>query len=612
MAESRFHFSPRPNRAAEVAWQEWGPAAFERAQREDKPVLLGISAVWCHWCHVMDETSYSDERVIQLLNDRFVPVRVDNDQRPDINARYNMGGWPTTAFLTPAGEVMAGMTYIPPDQMREVLEQVSTYYKDNKASIEEKIAAIAANRARAEARETGSVDGLSDQVLRDVLHATADAYDPVYGGFGNEPKFPHPDAIDLLLHAYLRDGDRDALHMARKTLQHMTRGGTYDQEWGGFYRYSTKRDWSIPHFEKMLEDNAPFLRNLLKLYRIDPNDETRRYIDFTIEYVDRWLSDAGSGAFYGSQDADEEFYPLPAAERAKHEAPYVDRTVYTSWNAMAISAYLEASWTLGRADLRERALRALDYLFQALYRDGAGMHRFLAPDGPQVPGLLADQAWTALACLDAYECAGRAQDLARARALADLMIERLGAESGGFYDTPAGHDALGRLSMRQKPVKENAVAADALLRLARLLHEDRYEDTARRALAPYAGIAEAQGHFAAGYARSVDRLLNPGAEIKIVAGEGDADALRDAALALVVEERIVRVIDPAEADALAAEALPAHPAPAAYACYGTLCSAPVTTPADLIDIVQKTKQAYESTRRPEPLAGPRGGEMASD
>ena len=230
MSTTTFHFSPRPNRAAEIAWREWGPDAFEQAQREDRPLLLGISAVWCHWCHVMDETSYSDPAVIQLINERFVPVRVDNDQRPDINARYNMGGWPTTAFLTPSGEVMAGMTYVPPDQMRDALQQVSTYYKDNKQSIEQKIAEIIANRATAAASGDGSDDGdgLSDQIMRDALHATSDAYDPVYGGFGAEPKFPHTEAIDLLLHAYLRDGDRDALHMARKTLEHMYELGVTD------------------------------------------------------------------------------------------------------------------------------------------------------------------------------------------------------------------------------------------------------------------------------------------------------------------------------------------------------------------------------------------------
>jgi uncharacterized protein YyaL (SSP411 family) len=622
MSETQFHFSPRANRAHEIRWNQWGDAAFDQAQREEKPILLGISAVWCHWCHVMDETSYSDERVIDLINDRFVAVRVDNDQRPDINARYNMGGWPTTAFLSPVGEVMAGMTYIAPDQMREVLEQVSTYYRDNKETVEQKIAELRANRERAEsAAAAAGGDELSDQILRDVLHSCTDAYDPVFGGFGNEPKFPHTDAIDLLLHAYLRDGDRDALHMARKTLERMCTGGTYDQQWGGFYRYSTKRDWSIPHYEKMLEDHAPLLRALCKLYRIDDAGWQREYIDSTLAYLDAWLSDPDTGAFYGSQDADEEFYPLPAEQRKHLPVPYVDKTVYTSWNAMAISAYLEASWTRGHAGLRERALKALDFLWERLHTDADGMFRYLASGTsqpgaavlqvpgavvPQVPGLLGDQAWTAAACLDAYEVAGRAQDLDRARSLLDLMIERLGGRGGGFFDTPAAHEKLGRLSTRQRPVKENAVAATALIRLARLTHEPRYEEIARATLDQFAPAAEAQGYFASEYARAVDLLLNPGAEVKVIAAAGDGGALHTAALALPVADRIVRVIDASDAAALAAEGLPSHPAPAAYACYGTLCSAPATTPDDLFEIVDKTRQAYESTRTREPLLGPRG------
>jgi uncharacterized protein YyaL (SSP411 family) len=224
---------------------------------------------------------------------------------------------------------------------------------------------------------------------------------------------------------------------------------------------------------------------------------------------------------------------------------------------------------------------------------------------PQVPGLLGDQAWTALACIDAYEVWGDAKYLARGRQLIDLMIERLGARGRGFFDTPAAHETLGRLSMRQRPVKENAVAAMALIRLARMMHEQRYEDIARETLEQFAHAAEAQGYFASDYARAVDMLLNPGAEVKIVASPQDATSLHAAALALPVADRIVRIIDPSDSEALAAEGLPSHPAPAAYACYGTLCSAPVTTADDLIEIVEHTKQAYESTRGREPLMGPR-------
>ncbi len=612
MSDAAFHFSPRPNRAGEIRWQQWSEDAFAEAQRDDKPVLLGISAVWCHWCHVMDETTYSEQYNIALINERFVAIRVDNDQRPDINARYNAGGWPTTAFLTPAGEVMAGMTYVPPDQMKDILTQVSGYYKDNKDSINDKIAEIAKNRETAMTASTDE-DALSDQIFRDVLHATNDAYDPIFGGFGSEPKFPHSDAIDLLLHAYLRDGDRDALHMARKTLEYMCHGGTYDQEWGGFYRYSTKRDWSIPHYEKMLEDTGPLLRALMKLYRISQNDDHKRYIDFTIEYLDTWLSDPATGCFWGSQDADEDFYPLPAEQRKQHDPPYVDKTIYTSWNATAIGAYLEASWTRGRPDLRARALQGLDYLWDNLRTDEGGMHRYMAADGPRIAGLLGDQAAMTNALLDAHEVASRPQDLERAIHLSAFTREKLAAPSGGFYDTPEGHDGLGRLSMRQKPIKENATAAIAFIRLARLTHDEAYAEVARAALVPFTHVAESQGYFAAEYALAVDLLLNPGAEIKIVAAADDEATrnLHAAALALEVPSRIARLIDAGDADALEREALPAHPAPAAYVCYGTLCSAPVSTAADLFDMVARTRQAYEANRPQEPLAGPRS-ERASD
>jgi uncharacterized protein YyaL (SSP411 family) len=365
----------------------------------------------------------------------------------------------------------------------------------------------------------------------------------------------------------------------------------------------------------MLEDNAALLRNLLRLYRISNDAEHRRYIEFTIAYIDAWLSDAETAAFHGSQDADEEFYPLSAERRKTLPAPYVDRTVYTSWNAMAISAYAEASWTLGEPRLLERAMRALDFVWDRLHTDAQGMFRFLGDDGPMIAGLLGDQAYTLSALLDVYEAAGRPEDIDRARSLAALTVALLGADEGGFFDTPVAHEDVGRLSMRQKPVKENAVAAEAFLRLARLTGDRAYERVARDTLAQFAGVVESQGYFAAEYALAVDRLLNPGADVKIVAPEGALDGaagLRAAALALLVPDRAVRVIDASDRITLDSEALPPEPAPAAYACYGTLCSAPVTAPDDLIDIVEKTRQAYESGRHAEPLAGPRGGGMAGD
>ncbi|MEX1253881.1 MAG: DUF255 domain-containing protein [Dehalococcoidia bacterium] len=592
----RFHFSPRPNRAHEIRWREWGPEAFDEAQRDDKPIVLGISAVWCHWCHVMDETSYSDEQIIQAINERFVPVRVDNDQRPDINARYNMGGWPTTAFLTPDGEVLAGMTYVPPDQMRQVLDQLSEYYRENKDEIGAKVTDLR-ERRRAAVEGMGGEGELNDQVLQDVVAAINDVYDPVHGGFGQQPKFPHTDAIDLLLYAHLRRNDADLLHMARKTLEKMAGGGVFDHVWGGFFRYATNRDWSVPHFEKMLEDNALLLRNVLRLYRLTGDDAHAAVARRVIEYLDAWLSDSETGAFYGSQDADEEFYALDAEARAAREAPYVDRTVYTSWNALAASAYLEASWTLDDDALRDRALRALDFLWQRMRSAGEGMYRYF--DGePHQLGLLGDQVTTAHALLDAYEGTGDAAHLDRALELAALLEERFADEAGGgFFDTSRGHDSLGRLDMRQKPLNENAAAALLFLRLERFTHERRYAETAERTLAHFAGQHQGMGHFAAAYARAVDTLLHPPADVKLV-GPGDAlGALHRAALWLRVPDRAVQLLDPSrDGDRLASLAMPSEPSPAAYVCYGTACSAPARTVEELEATVEQMRALADSAR----------------
>ena len=598
-AAHQFHFSPRPNRAREIHWRPWGPEAFQQAAREDKPILLAISAVWCHWCHVMDETSYSDEQIISLINERYVPVRVDNDQRPDINARYNMGGWPTTAFLTAEGEVLAGLTYVPPDQMLQLLDQVSTHFQGNREAIEARVRDMRSDRLRATTATRGAK--LSPSIVEQALAAIGDAYDPVHGGFGNAPKFPHTDALELLLYAGQRRDDRDLLHMARKTLERMSGGGVFDQEWGGFFRYATNRDWSVPHFEKMLEDNSNLLRDLLRLYRTSGDEGHAGTARRVIDYLDRWLSDPDTGAFYGSQDADEEFYALTAAEREERPAPYVDRTIYTSWNAMAASAYLEASWIIGRPDLAERARRALGFLWRecrapegGLPVRRAGMFRFHDGTAHQ-PGLLGDQVFMARALLDAYEVLAEPEHLERAEELAALLLARFAdSDGGGFYDAWEGHETLGRLEMRQKPIAENAVAAEVCLRLRQLTGRSQYEDAARRTLEAFSADQQAMGLFAAAYARVVDLFLEPPPEVRIVGDPAGPEtaALHAAALALPVAARTVQVLHPSrDAARLKALTLPTEPAPVAYICHGALCSAPVLEPSDLAAAVEEMGKA---------------------
>ncbi|MGH2930614.1 MAG: DUF255 domain-containing protein, partial [Solirubrobacteraceae bacterium] len=210
--EREFHFSPRPNRAAEIGWRPWSEDAFAEARATDRPILLSISAVWCHWCHVMDETTYSDPAVIELLRERYVPVRVDNDLRPDINQRYNMGGWPTTAFLTSGGDILTGGTYIPPDKMRDAAARVATIYRDQKGQIEAQVEEGRQDASRSVAASAGAID---PRLVDRVLGAAEGAYDEEHGGFGSQPKFPMTEALLFCAEQSLRRREPHLLEIAR-------------------------------------------------------------------------------------------------------------------------------------------------------------------------------------------------------------------------------------------------------------------------------------------------------------------------------------------------------------------------------------------------------------
>src|SRR3989338_4318962 len=224
-----------------IEWLEWSNEAFEKAKRENKPILLDIYGVWCHWCHRMEE-SYEDPIVIEIINEKFIAIKVDTDKRPDINERYNQGGWPTTAFLTPDGMVIAGATYLPSAQLAMMLEQVYNYFQRSDLQFEIQKPSV----------EEGDVKSAASEVFDEALIS----FDTVHGGFGSEPKFPMTDAIELALLMHRQD-NKAALRVATKTLDGMM--GIFDPVEGGFYRYSVTREWDKPHYEKMLETNAQLI-----------------------------------------------------------------------------------------------------------------------------------------------------------------------------------------------------------------------------------------------------------------------------------------------------------------------------------------------------------------
>ena len=300
-----------------VDWYPWGDAAFDRARAEDKPILLDIGAVWCHWCHVIDRESYDNPETAAIINADFVAVKVDRDERPDVDVRYQnavsaitgQGGWPLTAFLTPDGRVFFGGTYFPPDSMggrpgfKQVLRSVAEFYRTRRDQAHGYAAELyQALHRLGDARGSGEVlaPALVDAAVTDITRQ----FDPIHGGFGSAPKFPHSSAVELLLRRHGRTGDPALLSIVVRTLEKMARGGVYDQLGGGFHRYSVDAAWIVPHFEKMLYDNAGLLANYARAYGASEIPLFRDVAAGVVGYVRGTLTDAAEGGFYTSQDAD--------------------------------------------------------------------------------------------------------------------------------------------------------------------------------------------------------------------------------------------------------------------------------------------------------------------
>ena len=588
---ARFHFSPRPNRAAEIAWRTWGPDAFAEAQAQDKPILLSISAVWCHWCHVMDETSYSDPQVIAGVNERFLPIRVDNDERPDVNRRYNMGGWPTTAFLTPDGEIIHGGTYVPPEQMRSYVAQVADVWRDKRAELADRVREIQEREKEGHAQKPGE---LSWDIVETVGSLVRGQYDPQFGGFGREPKFPQPNLLRFVLDEHRRHGYPELATMLHRTLVAMAGGGMYDHLEGGFFRYSTNRDWSVPHFEKMLEDNAQLLSVYAEAHRTFPTAGYDRIARDVARWMDTALWREDAQMFSGSQDADEHYYTLDETQRAKHGAPFVDTRLYTGWNALAASAYFALSGATGDRALRDRAREVIHAIATRMTVDTHVMH-FDAGEGPRLPDLLTDLAASLSAAIDSYETGAHPEALPGAVYLATWLCDRLeDPEQGGFWDSPE-REEIGRVTRREKPIEDSSLAADALLRLAALTGDERWRASAVRALGGFVGEYRQWGQFAAAYASAVARALSEPLTVAVVGREDDA-------LAGALWSVAARCDDPARAlhrlvperDAERLQSLGYAPdRTAAYVCIGTVCSAPLADEAALTGELDRARRRFE-------------------
>lgn len=563
-----------------IHWLGWGDEAFERAKRENKPVLLDISAVWCHWCHRLDKDTYAVPDIADYVEENFIPIRVDTDKRPDINRRYNLGGWPTTAFLTPEGRPIGGGTYFPPEQMRQLLRDVkASWQKLENQSVTDPTP-----------RQENTAGELRLRIVDEILGEVANNFDPIYGGFGSEPKFPQTEAQELALLKHHYTGNREILRIATVTLNNAGRSGTYDKEMGGFFRYSTTRDWSVPHFEKMSEDNAKWLQVYLHAFQATGDPFYAEISRGILEYVNTWLSDQDEGCFYGSQDADEGYYKLTKPERLKQKPPYVDKHIYTNWNAMMISAYLDASFVLDYYWAREFALKSLGRLLSLNFKEAEGMYHFY--DGePQLQNQLIDQVQTANALTHAYEYTGEKSFLNQAEELLEFTSSKLiDPNGGGFLDTAVQTDAPGFLRQPIKPLDENSVAARALTRAYHLTGNTTYRQMAGDALKCFSNMYLSFGFMAAEYALATDAFLNEPTMIRIVGAKEKTETKNLLAEASRIYEprKIIQILDPqTDARQIAENGYSSGGPPTAFVCVGTVCTAPITDANQIASEVQK-------------------------
>jgi uncharacterized protein YyaL (SSP411 family) len=623
-----------------IHWHEWGSEAFEKAQQQNKPVLLDVGAVWCHWCHVMDRESYEDAEIAQIINDNFIAIKVDRDERPDVDSRYQsavqaisgQGGWPLTAFLTPQGKPYYAGTYFPPHDVqgrpsfRRVLLTLAQAFREKNDQVLESAESVMAVISQSEGHE-GKSGSLRPTIIDSMVAAAVKLFDAEHGGFGSAPKFPHPSAMDMLIQRCAETGDPQLLHIITTSLEKMAQGGVYDQLAGGFHRYSVDEHWIVPHFEKMSYDNSELLKNYVHGYQLTGNPFFAHVAKDIVRWMDEWLTDREHGGFYGSQDADvtleddgdyftwtldeaddvlEEdelqaamlhydigevgemhhnhaknvlYLRTPIAEiverlkkpeqevqrlldsakkkllaeRVKRPTPFIDKTVYVSWNALCISAYLKAAQVLNTklqnmGETRKFALRSLDRILAHGWNPKSGLQHVIAYSDPKaekraLPGVLDDYAFTVIACLDAYEASADLSYFHFAEKIAAAMMERFeDTQEGGFFDIATGPNVgdgiiLGALAARRKPLQDsptpagNPAAAIALLRLHAYSNNPEHRKSAERTLAAFAGIAEHYGFFSATYGIALDMYLHPHTQV-VIAGSGEAaEKMKAAAVA---------------------------------------------------------------------------------
>ena len=481
-----------------VEWRPWGGAAFEEARVARVPVLLALGPSWCPATAEMMQAAYADPAVADFVRDRFVPVRADPDARPDVGERYCLGGWPTTAFLTPDGDVLGGETHATPRRMRELLPRVADAFAAQRGE-------LAARRAPAAPRPVvppgAEPDPDVDAWLAERLVADFDAE---HGGFGAGPKRVHAAALELASER-ARAGEGAFAHIVNRTLDAMARGALCDHD-GGVFRYCARRDWTEPATEKLLDVNAA----ALGLFLSREEETCRERAAGVIAYVRGTLADpAAGGGFFASQRGDSPYYGTAADGSAPSLAPPpVDRTVYADATAAMARALVRAAGVLDDEALLGCAVDAIEHVVAGTYERGGGIAHG-AGDGPGVRGLLADQVRASAALLDLHALTDREAYRDVAQELMHFAIRRLwdAAGGGGFLDRVPAPDDVGLLREPLRPFAANCEAASVLARLARITGQAAFRDHAAATLASQATVARAHGVDAAPYALALRELV---------------------------------------------------------------------------------------------------------
>jgi uncharacterized protein len=613
-----------------VDWYPWGDEARERARAEDKPILLSVGYSACHWCHVMEHESFEDRATAAVMNERFVNVKVDREERPDVDAIYmdavvtlaGHGGWPMTVFLTPEGEPFYGGTYFPPERrhglpsFRDVLVAVSNAYRERRDDVTRQAGALV-EAVRAQSEQRPSTEPLSSALLHEAVRTLRAQFDPEWGGFGRAPKFPPASVLEFLLRRARVSGSEPQsppeLELVATTLDAMAAGGMYDVVGGGFHRYSVDERWLVPHFEKMLYDNALLVPAYLHGWAVTGNDRWRRVAEQTLDYMLRELR-LSEGGFASAQDADtegvegltytwtpDEFvaqsHKLEPFEhgrfivrgelddetrarllaiRDERPQPFRDDKVIASWNGLALAALAEASFRLGRDDLRDAAVELAEFLLEPLSPDGE-LHRTWRNGVAKGPAFLDDYANVAHGLYELHVATGDLRWLQESRRLALRAVELFADdEHGGFFMTPAGGE---QLVARKKDFDDNptpsgnSMLAHVLLRLARIWGDDELESRAVgvfRLVHPL--LARAPQAF--GWTlTALDLHLSPPRELALIA-EPDDDLVRNVLARW--DPNAVVAFGPAEDVPLLAGKGRIDGLPTLYECERFACRAPVT------------------------------------